>query len=129
MPNAGFYEDAVFPDPSSLPSTASQPSDGDTSADKKSDDEEEIDPDAANIVCSEQGPASSSQLDDKNDVSEQVASELDGLKVVEDNEVHTENQQSLSTEDVDLLLERCLMQALHTTVKDKDLPMPGSTLW
>ncbi|KNA13329.1 hypothetical protein SOVF_116050 isoform A [Spinacia oleracea] len=129
VPNAGFYEDAVFPDPSSLPSTASQPSDGDTSADKKSDDEEEIDPDAANIVCSEQGPASSSQLDDKNDVSEQVASELDGLKVVEDNEVHTENQQSLSTEDVDLLLERCLMQALHTTVKDKDLPMPGSTLW
>ncbi|XP_021834521.1 eukaryotic translation initiation factor 2D-like [Prunus avium] len=40
-----------------------------------------------------------------------------------------EDQHPLSTEDVDTLLEKCLLQALHTTVKDKDLPTPGSTLW
>ena len=40
-----------------------------------------------------------------------------------------DDQQTLSTADVNSLLDKCLLQALHTTVKDKDLPLPGSTLW
>lgn len=129
MPNAGFFEDVVFPDPSSSSSMASSLCEGDASADRRSDNEEAVELDAANIVCSEGDPASSSQLDDKNVVSEQVALELSGLVVAENDEMHSENQHSLSTEDVDVLLDRCLLQALHTTVKDKDLPMAGSTLW
>ncbi|XP_010677092.2 uncharacterized protein LOC104892785 [Beta vulgaris subsp. vulgaris] len=129
VPNAGFFEDVVFPDPSSSSSMASSLCEGDASADRRSDNEEAVELDAANIVCSEGDPASSSQLDDKNVVSEQVALELSGLEVAENDEMHSENQHSLSTEDVDVLLDRCLLQALHTTVKDKDLPMAGSTLW
>ncbi|XP_021760843.1 eukaryotic translation initiation factor 2D-like [Chenopodium quinoa] len=127
VPNAGFFEDAVFPDPSFM---ASHLCEGDGSVDKKSDNEEAMDPDVVNNVCSEHDPASSSHLDNNNDdISEQVAEELGGLTTVENDAVQSENQQSLSTEDVDVLLDRCLLQALHTTVKDKDLPMPGSTLW
>lgn len=38
-------------------------------------------------------------------------------------------RQNLTTEEVDLLLDKCLLQALYTSIKEKDLPMPGSTLW
>ncbi|KAL2893924.1 Eukaryotic translation initiation factor 2D [Bienertia sinuspersici] len=120
VPNAGFFSDAVFPDPSSSPSLASHSCEDDTSVDQKSDNEEAVEPGAVDNVCSEHDPASSSQMDDKNDDSEQVVSELSGLKVAEN-----ESQHSLSTEDVDVLLNNCLLQALHTTVKDKDLPLPG----
>jgi translation initiation factor 2D len=37
--------------------------------------------------------------------------------------------QNLTTEEVDSLLNKCLLQALYTSIKDKDLPLPGSTLW
>ncbi|GJM85267.1 hypothetical protein PR202_ga01702 [Eleusine coracana subsp. coracana] len=37
--------------------------------------------------------------------------------------------QNLTTEEVDSLLDKCLLQALYTTIKEKDLPLPGSTLW
>ena len=37
--------------------------------------------------------------------------------------------QHLSTEEIDSFLDKCLLQAVHTSLKDKDLPMPGSTLW
>lgn len=40
-----------------------------------------------------------------------------------------DEQLALSSEDVEAYLDRCFLQALHTTVKDKDLPMPGSTFW
>jgi len=35
----------------------------------------------------------------------------------------------LTTEEIDSLLDKCLLQALYTSIKEKDLPMPGSTLW
>ncbi|CAO2834422.1 unnamed protein product [Amaranthus hypochondriacus] len=128
VPNTGFFEDVVYPDPSFLASMASHSCEGDDCIDKTDVNEEEVDPTATDITCSEHDP-SSLQLDDKNDNSEQVVLELDGLKVVENDELRSEDQSSLSTEDVDVLLDKCLLQALHTTVKDKDLPMPGSTLW
>lgn len=36
---------------------------------------------------------------------------------------------ALTAEDMDALLNKCLLQALRTSVKDKELPIPGSTLW
>lgn len=66
------------------------------------------------------------------DITEQMATAMGDMQVVEnasEAELNVDNQHSLSVEDVDALLEGCLLQALHTTVLDKDLPMPGSTLW
>lgn len=66
-----------------------------------------------------------------NDISEQVTTAVVGLQV-EENACNTEsnvNEHLLSVEDVDMLLDKCLLQALHTMVKDKDLPIPGSILW
>lgn len=36
---------------------------------------------------------------------------------------------SMRPEEMDRLLDECLLQALYTTVKDKDLPMPAGNLW
>eukprot|EP00897_Mesotaenium_endlicherianum_P007401 jgi/Mesen1/668/ME000109S10887 len=35
----------------------------------------------------------------------------------------------MTAEETDALLDRCLLQALRSTLKDKDLPIPSSTLW
>lgn len=73
------------------------------------------------------------QTDAGNDTTEEgITSGVADLKVTENastDDSVVEDQHPLSTEDVDMLLDKCLLQALHTTVKDKDLPMPGSTLW
>ncbi|XP_074280171.1 uncharacterized protein LOC141605350 [Silene latifolia] len=127
VPNAGFFEDVVMPDPSLLDSLVSHSGETDASNDQTSDNEGEVEP----VTSSEHGPISAVNLDDKSNI-EQVATELDGLRITENassNESRVEEPQSMSIEDVDALLDRCLLQALHTTVKDKDLPMPGSTLW
>ena len=129
VPNNGFLEDVVYPDPSFLASMASHSCEGDDCIDKTNDNEEKVDPTTMDITCSEHDPSSSFHLDNKNDNPEQIVSELDGLKVVENDELRSEDQPSLSVEDVDVLLDKCLLQALHTMVKDRDLPMPGSTLW
>jgi len=132
VPNAGFLEDVVFADPSSI--SASHSHEDETLNDQSND--VNVDGGVESVsgcaVRSENDSDSNCKLDGKTDVSEQVATELGGLKVSEDisaADVHTVDQHSLSTEDIDMLLDRCLLQALHTTVKDKDLPMPGSTLW
>lgn len=68
----------------------------------------------------------------ENDLAEQVIADVQDLKLAEDGDqsnADPEQRLILSVEDVDTLLDKCLLQALHTTVKDKDLPMPGSTLW
>lgn len=67
-----------------------------------------------------------------NEVSEQINSAMVGLQVAETasvSESKVDDQHQLSVEDVDSLLDKCLLQALHTTIKDKDLPMLGSILW
>jgi translation initiation factor 2D len=60
----------------------------------------------------------------------------DGVHELELPEKETTEQQSeekghpnLTTEEVDSLLNKCLLQALYTSIKEKDLPFPGSTLW
>lgn len=70
-------------------------------------------------------------LDTGDDIAEETSNMAD-LEVTDNASVEEstgEDQLNLSTEDVDMLLDKCLFQALYTTVKDKDLPMAGSTLW
>lgn len=131
VPNAGFLEDVVFADPASsfsqtshssndaMDSSHNQPSE---TSDKEVEDSVDPVPDNAAV----------SQSEARNDTAEGITSSVADLKVTDDASVEesiVEDQQPFSAEDVDMLLDRCLLQALHTTIKDKDLPMPGSTLW
>ncbi|MFQ6627590.1 hypothetical protein Gotur_005828 [Gossypium turneri] len=134
VPNSGFLEDVVLEDPSFLASN--QPSDSSEGATCESDvqqscvnnenTEGSIDVNGAiSDAC-----AASMQNDSENAAKEIMmdASDLKSTANVDAAKLDIELS-SLSIEDVDSHLDRCLLQALHTTVKDKDLPMPGSTLW
>ncbi|KAG8487247.1 hypothetical protein CXB51_020554 [Gossypium anomalum] len=134
VPNSGFLEDVVLEDPSFLASN--QPSDSSEGATCESDvqqscvnnenTEGSIDVNGAiSDAC-----AASMQNDTENAAKEITtdASDLKSTANVDAAKLDIELS-SLSIEDVDSHLDRCLLQALHTTVKDKDLPMPGSTLW
>ncbi|KAF7824915.1 eukaryotic translation initiation factor 2D [Senna tora] len=123
VPNAGFFQDAVFEDPS-IPSSFQTSNliegDGETSNDQQSNTE------------SNEGAGSLDVNDqqDENDPVDEITSGVGSLKLPDAGSADEPNEQlSLSTADIDSLLDKCLLQALHTTVKDKDLPMPGSTLW
>lgn len=121
VPNAGFYENVVFEDPALL--TTGQASDSC---------ENDHMGDAADGALSILDSVREEEHTVTNEVSEQITTSMADLQVVENasgSESHADDQHPLSVEDVDLLLDKCLLQALHTTVKDKDLPMPGSTLW
>lgn len=132
VPNAGFFEDVVMEDPDSLP--VSQPLNLplDVSNDEDVNMSERETVDILNTHVSEviDAPANS---DSGIQNSEEITSEISGLRVSEkvaaESSSDDKEQQILSTEEIDALLDKCLLQALHTTVKDKDLPMPGSTLW
>ncbi|KAK0577584.1 hypothetical protein LWI29_035399 [Acer saccharum] len=136
VPNAGFLEDMVQEDPALLSSSqVSGSSEG--AADSSNDQQNDIgnkeggqSVDPSNAI-SEPNPASAAQNDFQNSTTEKVAADVGELKVTEDIDADGSNveQHLLSTEDVDAHLDNCLLQALHTTVKDKELPMPGSTLW
>ncbi|OMO77514.1 Translation initiation factor SUI1 [Corchorus olitorius] len=134
VPNAGFFEDAVFEDPSFFSSNQPAPS-GESATDLS--DAQESGTDKENIgesvdvndVVSERN-ASSTQNDSEN-AAEEITTDVSDLKLTDNNAASESNieHHHLSAEDVDSHLDRCLLQALHTTVKEKDLPMPGSTLW
>ena len=133
VPNAGFFEDVVFEDPSL--STACQTSDScegvnEASSDQLNDINNKEEGESVDVLdlSSEANTSSTSHLDISNDLAEQITANVDDLKVT-DEESNVEIHHTLSTQDVDALLDKCLLQALHTTIKDKDLPMPGSTLW
>lgn len=129
MPNAGFFEDAVFGDPSLLSLSKDSESMEETSIDQqndaKSDPVEESQD--VNEFQADSGPALN---DDENDTANEITAGVTDLKLPDAGSSNNPNDQhSLSTADIDSLLDKCLLQSLHTTVKDKDLPMPGSTLW
>ncbi|KAK3229687.1 hypothetical protein Dsin_001568 [Dipteronia sinensis] len=136
VPNAGFLEDMVQGNPASLSSSqvsGSCEGAADSSNDQQNDTGnkevgQSVDPSNA---ISEPNPASAAQNDFQNSTAEKVAANVGDLKVTEDIDADGSNveQHLLSSEDVDAHLDKCLLQALHTTVKDKELPMPGSTLW
>ncbi|KAI4331912.1 hypothetical protein L6164_016860 [Bauhinia variegata] len=69
-------------------------------------------------------------IDDGEDPADQITAGVSDLKLPDTWSADVpDDQQGLSTAGIDSLLDKCLLQALHTTVKDKDLPLPGSTLW
>lgn len=133
VPNAGFLEDVVIADPeissASQISDASEGASGDQHEDLINEVEE------SDVGSDTRGQTEIDAPKDvaRNEVSEELTSDLSGLKVSEHISAEEpsleKEQQVLSNEEIDILLEKCLLQALHTTVKDKDLPMPGSTLW
>ncbi|CAL9079329.1 unnamed protein product [Musa textilis] len=133
IPNAGFLEDVVMEDPNLL--SVSQPSDeplGASNDDDRVNTAERDCVDISNIHASTDTDAPLN-LDVTDQISKEMTADISGLKV-SDNVTAEEpsdekEQQTLSSEEIDALLDKCLLQALHTTVKDKDLPMPGSTLW
>ncbi|WCJ35008.1 eukaryotic translation initiation factor SUI1 family protein [Euphorbia peplus] len=129
VPNAGFYEDVVFEDPvfvSSLYAADSSQAASATPSDQHDEDKnnEVGESSDANVVGSEPQQSSVTEFDSQNYI-EQVTADVGDMKMEES----IDEQQTLTVEDVDAYLDRCLLQALHTTVKEKDLPMPGSTLW
>ncbi|XP_062025349.1 uncharacterized protein LOC133741464 isoform X3 [Rosa rugosa] len=136
VPNAGFLEDAVFEDPTLSSAQISDSYDGANGGSHDQlngiDDREMGQHVDVADVQSEPSSASVAPIDARNEIAEEVTANVGDLKLTDDdsaNQSTGEDQHPLSAEDVDMLLEKCLLQALHTTVKDKDLPMPGSTLW
>lgn len=135
VPNTGFWEDVVFEDPAlSSAGQASNSSEEDSPVGQRNsiNNEHMGDASAANGVPPIVDSASAGDSGVTNEVSEQITAAMVDLQVMENapgNERNMDDQHSLAVEDVDELLDKCLLQALHTTVKDKDLPMPGSTLW
>lgn len=128
VPNAGFLEDVVFEDPSL--STTSQQSDAVVTGDHEVDaDNKESEVLLNDSDASQSQTDSSSRMQSNPNLEEEVTADLGDLKVTESDKGVTEGQISLSVEDVDALLDKCLLQAFYTTVKDKDLPIAGSTLW
>ncbi|KAL2996695.1 hypothetical protein AAZX31_09G001800 [Glycine max] len=135
VPNAGFFEDVVFEDPSLL--QASHDSDlteavGETSIDQHNNPkgdgpEESLD---VNEFQPDSNPALTMPNGNENDTAAEVTEGVADLNLRDTASANDpDDQQTLSTADVNSLLDKCLLQALHTTVKDKDLPLPGSTLW
>lgn len=123
VPNAGFLEDVVFEDPSLLAYVSDQHMAIDSKEVGESSDVMDANSELRPVYT---------QTDNGNDIAEQIVEDVGEMKLTEKfaaDESNIEDQFTLSTEDVDGLLDKCLLQALHTTVKDKDLPMPGSTLW
>ncbi|CAI9778179.1 unnamed protein product [Fraxinus pennsylvanica] len=135
VPNAGFLEDVVFEDPALISTSQASDSREDDAlvGQGKASNNEEIE-DAPNVknIPSILDPTSTEETVVTTDITEQRATAMGDMQVVEnasEAELNVDNQHSLSVEDVDAILEGCLLQALHTTVLDKDLPLPGSTLW
>lgn len=136
VPNAGFLEDVVFEDPNSISSgqaSNSFDSNNEYSNDQLNDPNNEGHGEyvVVNDVIGSDSP-STAQQDSKDGVVDEVIVAVDDLKLKDNvsvNESTVEEQHALAIEDVDAYLDKCLLQALHISVKDKDLPMPGSTFW
>lgn len=136
IPNEGFLEDVVLEDPKYV--SASQVSK--TAECKDVNFSEHLQQGSGNDITHSQD---GSQLDLEHETTvqlgtdnvplEQVAKAIEELKVADNVAEEAADAKMLSAtmtvEELDALLDKCFLQALHTTVKDKDLPMPGSTLW
>ncbi|XP_047321462.1 eukaryotic translation initiation factor 2D [Impatiens glandulifera] len=122
VPNAGFLENVVYGDPSlSSTSEAHGSCESDDGVEQQKDD-------VAQIIELQSGTDAGS----KNVDVERVINEIAELEVAENSttdELSNREHQSSSTEEMDLILDKCLLQALHKSIKEKDLPIPGSTFW
>ncbi|XP_020519093.1 eukaryotic translation initiation factor 2D isoform X1 [Amborella trichopoda] len=138
VPNAGFLEDVVLEDPvlqQMCQTSASCEYFLNPSNDSVNVDLEEGQSVDLQEVHSEGNEIASVHFDAKNKVSSNITEDMSSLNVMESVVAPAEapndekEQVTLSVEEIDSLLDKCLLQALHTTVKDKDFPMSGSSLW
>lgn len=137
IPNDGFLEDVVLEDPTSIATSQAAGLSESEVVDalehllQGSGHDSEKDVHHGTEFDSRHEPTK--QLCVENEDSDQVVKDLNALKVTDDIEEQAGSGKgqlaTMSVEEIDVLLDKCLLQALYTTVKDKDVPMPGSTLW
>lgn len=133
VPNAGFFEDVVFEDPAVQSST--QASHLNSEIGDKCNDQDSGISGENNVEYVEENNATgknSASAAESASIADELTADLDDVKLADGqiaSDTKAGEQIVLSTEDVDSHLDKCLLQALHTSLKDKDLPMPGSTLW
>ncbi|XP_042495319.1 eukaryotic translation initiation factor 2D [Macadamia integrifolia] len=136
VPNAGFLEDVVIEDPSIL--SVSQTSVSNEDVNKTSSDQLDGDSGEGGELVdatgshSEKDLASSTHVYLSEDVPEERTADVSSLKITENTSAEENGEKGkniLSTKEIDTLLDKCLLQSLHTTVKGKELPIPGSMLW
>lgn len=137
IPNDGFLEDVVLEDPTSIATSQAAGLSESEVVDalehllQGSGHDSEKDVHHGTEFDSRHEPTK--QLCVENEDSDQVVKDLNALKVTDDIEEQASSGKgqlaTMSVEEIDVLLDKCLLQALYTTVKDKDVPMPGSTLW
>lgn len=137
IPNDGFLEDVVLEDPTSIATSQAAGLSESEVVDalehllQGSGHNSEKDVHHGTEFDSRHEPTK--QLCVENEDSDQVVKDLNALKVTDDIEEQAGSGKgqlaTMSVEEIDVLLDKCLLQALYTTVKDKDVPMPGSTLW
>lgn len=135
VPNVGFLQDIVLEDPtlSSTGQTNDSCDDNTLMGLANAINKEQM-TDASAIDGASSVPDAGSMEDTTlmNGVGEQLNTMMVDLQVEENVscvESTVSEQHPSSVEDIDMLLDKCLLQALHTTVKDKDLPILGSILW
>ncbi|WVZ75014.1 hypothetical protein U9M48_023119 [Paspalum notatum var. saurae] len=126
VPNEGFFEDIVVEDPNFV-STSQSP-----------DSAEELEGTHDGGVSSEDAAVDISDNhaadpDIHSVAMEEITEGVNELKLPEDKTTEQAPDEmehhNLTTEEIDSLLDKCLLQALYTSIKEKDLPMPGSTVW
>ncbi|PIA55254.1 hypothetical protein AQUCO_00800168v1 [Aquilegia coerulea] len=132
--NGGTFKDVVLEDPALSLGRLTSDSCGD-SCSTTSSHQNGLTGEVADVgtVHEEQYLDSAPHRDIKKDIPEDVISDTSGLKLTADASVEAGSGENdiheISSTDVDALLDKCLLQALHTSLNDKDLPMHGSTLW
>ncbi|KAJ7541784.1 hypothetical protein O6H91_10G076500 [Diphasiastrum complanatum] len=135
IPNAGFLEDIVLEDPAVKAAAQSQMTSTSSSSEARDFDTERLDDKVETVSILKDSTKSDLSVDSDRPLSvnseEIVATEVHDLRIQEDyhmDDVAT-SVAPVTVDEMDNLLDKCLLQALHTTLKDKDLPMSGSTLW
>ncbi|TVU29700.1 hypothetical protein EJB05_21279 [Eragrostis curvula] len=127
VPNEGFYEDIVVEDPNFV-STSQSPDSSEEHAEGTHEGSVSAEDAAADISDSHVADP-----DVHNDTVEEITDGVHELELPEgkttEQQPEEKGHQNLTTEEVDSLLDKCLLQALYTSIKEKDLPLPGSTLW
>lgn len=126
VPNEGFFEDIVVEDPNFVSTSQCPDSAGETEGTHDGG----VSTEDAAVDISDNHAADPGI---HSEAMEEVTDGVDELKLPEDKTTEQAPDEmehhNLTSEEVDSLLHKCLLQALYTSIKDKDLPMPGSTLW
>ena len=126
VPNEGFFDDIVVEDPNSV-STSQSP---DSAEEPEGTNDGSVLAEDAGVDISDNHGADPAI---QSEAVEEITDAVNELKLPEDKTTEQApvemEHHNLTTEEIDSLLDKCLLQALYTSIKEKDLPMPGSTLW